>query len=212
MRMRRKKNLGARMERVAHLLVSDPCECPSRWRGIFNMPGAPLYLELGCGKGAFTAETARQCPGAALVALERSPDALVVAMERASGLSNIRFIRADASQLASFFAEGEVSRLYINFCDPWPGNRHAKRRLTSRGFLEDYRRILAPGGELLFKTDNEPLFDFSVRELKGAGFSFSDVTKNLHENGPVGVMTDYEAKFHESGVRICSLRAAVPLQ
>lgn len=210
MRMRRKKNLVARMERVSHLLVPDPYSRPSRWRELFGMPDAPVCLELGCGKGAFTVETARQTPGAAFVAVERVPDVLVVAMERAAGLPNIRFICADASDLTLMFSGGEVSRVYINFCDPWPASRHIKRRLTSRGFLDAYRQILAPDGEILFKTDNVPLFDFSVTELEAAGFILSGVTKNLHENGPVGVMTDYEAKFHASGLKICSLRASLP--
>ena len=106
---------------------------------------------------------------------------------------------ANADQLPQFFAPGEVDRIYINFCDPWPSKRHAKRRLTHGNFLKLYRQVLKMGGQIHFKTDNQPLFEFSVEELPQFGFELSEVTRNLHENGPVGVMTDYEAKFHELG-------------
>ena len=106
---------------------------------------------------------------------------------------------ANADQLPQFFAPGEVDRIYVNFCDPWPSNRHAKRRLTHGNFLRLYRQVLKMGGQIHFKTDNQDLFTFSVEELPLFGFELSEVTRNLHENGPVGVMTDYEAKFHELG-------------
>ena len=92
-----------------------------------------------------------------------------------------------------------MDRIYVNFCDPWPSKRHAKRRLTHGNFLKLYRQVLKMGGQIHFKTDNQPLFEFSVEELPKFGFELSEVTRNLHENGPVGVMTDYEAKFHELG-------------
>ena len=115
------------------------------------------------------------------------------------GLTNVFFVDANADQLPQFFAPGEVDRIYINFCDPWPSKRHAKRRLTHGNFLKLYRQVLKMGGQIHFKTDNQPLFEFSVEELPQFGFELSEVTRNLHENGPVGVMTDYEAKFHELG-------------
>ena len=108
----------------------------------------------------------------------------------------------DAALLPDYFAPEEADLIYINFCDPWPPRGQAKRRLTHRGFLETYRKVLKPGGRIEFKTDNQPLFEFSLKEFPAAGYELSEVTRNLHENGPQGVMTDYEAKFYEQGLPI----------
>lgn len=204
MRMRKKKNLIPRMERCGGCLIQDPYDHRGRWREL--MPQArEVRLELGCGKGRFTAGTAAAEPDVLFIAVERVPDAMVVAMERCvgAGLFNVYFISANADQLPSFFAPSEVDRIYINFCDPWPSGRHAKRRLTHGNFLKLYRQVLKEGGQIHFKTDNQPLFAFSVEELPQFGFALSEVTRNLHEQGPVGVMTDYEAKFHQQGQPIC---------
>ena len=203
MRMRKKKNLIPRMERCGSILITDATAHRGAWRELFR-PGCELHVELGCGKGRFTAETARQNPDVLFVAVERVPDAMVIAMERVCemGLENVRFISCDAALLPDIFAEGEVDQIYINFCDPWPTKRHAKRRLTHTGFLKLYRKVLKERGQIHFKTDNAPLFEFSVEEFPCAGFSLSEVTRNLHENGPCGVMTDYEAKFYELGTPI----------
>jgi tRNA (guanine-N7-)-methyltransferase len=132
-------------------------------------------------------------------------------MERAARekLANVRFIDADVNQLPEFFAPGEVDRIYINFCDPWPKSNQAKRRLTHGNFLRLYRKVLVPGGQVWFKSDNEKLFAFSVEEIPQFGFALSEVTDDLHANGPVGVMTDYEAKFYEQGVAIHRLVATM---
>lgn len=201
MRMRRKPNLIPRMERCASLWVREPEALRGRWREL--MPEArELHLELGCGKGKFTAETAAQNPDVLLIAVERVPEALVMAMEKAMGLPNVFFISEDVARLEEFFAPGEVDRIYLNFCDPWPHNKHAPRRLTYRGFLEKYRTVLRPGGQLHFKTDNTKLFAFSLSEFAAAGWSVQNVTRNLHENGPVGIMTGYEEKFYQLGTPI----------
>ena len=166
------------------------------------MSGArELRVELGCGKGRFTAETARQNPEVLFIAIEKVPDAMVVAMELAMELElkNVFFVVGDAALMPDYFGPGEVDLIYINFCDPWPPKGQAKRRLTHRGFLELYRKVLKPGGQVHFKTDNQPLFEFSVLEFPEAGYLLSEVTRNLHENGPQGVMTDYEAKFYGEG-------------
>ena len=200
MRMRKKKNLIPRMERCGDRLIREPYSMPGKWREL--MPQArELRLELGCGKGRFTAGTAAAEPDVLFIAVERVPDAMVMAMERcaAQGLTNVFFIDANADQLPLFFAPGEADRVYINFCDPWPSNRHAKRRLTHGNFLRLYRQVLKMGGQIHFKTDNQDLFTFSVEELPLFGFELSEVTRDLHANGPVGVMTDYEAKFYEQG-------------
>ena len=200
MRMRKKKNLLPRMEACRACQVQDPFAMRGHWREL--MPDArELRVELGCGKGRFTVGTAQAEPDVLLIAVEKVPDAMVVAMERCvnAGLTNVFFVDANADQLPQFFAPGEVDRIYLNFSDPWPSNRHAKRRLTHGNFLKLYRQVLKMGGQIHFKTDNQPLFEFSVEELPKFGFELSEVTRNLHENGPVGVMTDYEAKFYEQG-------------
>ena len=204
MRMRKKKNLVPRMERCAACQVKDGFALKGRWRETLMPGAAELRLELGCGKGRFTVETARQNPEILFIAIEKVPDALVVAMERAMdlGLKNVFFVVGDAALLPDYFAPDEVDRVYINFCDPWPSNRHAKRRLTHRDFLNIYRQVLRTGGEIHFKTDNRPLFEFSLLEFPRAGYALSEVTRNLHGDGPQGVMTDYEAKFYDQGIAI----------
>ena len=139
-----------------------------------------------------------------LIAVEKVPDAMVVAMERVrdAGLTNVFFIDADAALLPELFAPGEVDRIYINFCDPWPRSNQKKRRLTHGNFLRQYRRVLRPAGQIHFKTDNDKLFAWSVEEIPQFGFSLSEVTTDLHADGPVGVMTDYEAKFFAEGKNI----------
>ena len=208
MRMRKKPNLVPRMERAAAVLVSEPETLRGKWREAF--PGyTALQLELGCGKGRFTADTAAAQPETLLVALEKVPDAMVMAMERAveRGLHNVRFIDRDAALLPELFAPGEVERIYLNFCDPWPKSRDAKHRLTAPGFLRLYADALPVGGELHFKTDNLPLFEWSLEQFKAEGWALCEVTNDLHENGVCGVMTDYEAKFHARGVKINRLVA-----
>ena len=203
MRMRKKPNLIPRMERCADVLIRDPEERRGRWREL--MPEArELRLELGCGKGRFTCETAAAEPDVLFVAVERVPDAMVIAMERAkaAGLNNVFFIDADVARLTEFFAPGEVERIYLNFCDPWPTNRHAKRRLTHENFLRLYRQVLSDGGQIHFKTDNSGLFEWSLFQFPRAGYALGEVTRDLHENGICGVMTDYEEKFHNLGTPI----------
>lgn len=206
MRMRKKPNLVPRMERCARVLLpTSPGEAEQRghWREL--LPGArELHLELGCGKGRFTVETAAQNPDVLFIAVERVPDAMVVAMERAVALelNNVFFLSDDVVRLPLYFAPEEVDRIYLNFCDPWPGNRHAKRRLTSRGFLQIYRQVLRMGGEIHFKTDNQDLFEWSLLQFPDAGYALTQVTRDLHAEGICGVMTDYEEKFHNLGTPI----------
>jgi len=208
MRMRKKPNLIPRMERCAAVQLKEPETLRSRWREEF--PGyADLRLELGCGKGRFTCGEALREPGALLLALEKVPDAMVVAMERIveQGVPNVRFLERDAACLPDLFAPGELSRLYINFCDPWPKSRDAKLRLTAPGFLRLYADALPVGGQIWFKTDNAPLFDWSIARFREEGWALAEVTHDLHADGPVGIMTDYEAKFYDQGVKINRLTA-----
>ncbi len=197
------------MERCAALLVENGAENRGRWLEAF--PGyARIYVELGCGKGRFTAETAAALPDTLYLAVERVPDAMILAMERARAaeLQNVRFLDCDAARLPELFAPGELARLYINFCDPWPKSRDAKLRLTAPGFLRLYADALGEGGEIHFKTDNTPLFDWSAEQLRAEGWALSELTHDLHGHGAQGVMTDYEAKFVAEGKSICRLVAA----
>ena len=204
MRMRKKKNLIPRMEKCACVHVRDGFALKGKWRETLMPEAAELRVELGCGKGRFTVETARQNPEILFIAIEKVPDAMVIAMERAAALElkNVFFVVGDAALMPDYFAPGEVDLIYINFCDPWPPKGQAKRRLTHRGFLTTYRKVVKMGGEIHFKTDNGPLFQFSLEEFPAAGYTLSEVTHHLHENGPQGVMTDYEAKFYAEGLPI----------
>ena len=211
MRMRKKKNLIPRMEKCAHVQVFEPAEQKGRWLEAF--PGhRELRAEIGCGKGRFTAGTAQNHPEALLVAIDKVADAMVIAMERvcAEEIPNIRFIDMDALRLAEVFAPEELDVIYINFPDPWPHNKDAKHRLTSHIFLPIYMGLLAPGGRIEFKTDQAPLFEYSLKQFERAGYILSEVTRDLHENGPVGVMTNYEEKFHAQGIKIHRCVATKP--
>jgi len=203
MRMRRKPNLIPRLDACSDYILAEPTALFGAWRTEFPQ-FSEVHVELGCGKGRFTFETAQANPQTLLIGVERVPDAAVVAAERIKngGLSNAKLIINDVTLLPSVFKKGEISHIYINFCDPWSKARYAKRRLTSDGFLALYRELLPPGGEIHFKTDNADLFEYSLERLAACNFELSEVTRDLHENGPVGIMTDYEAKFHAEGVKI----------
>lgn len=211
MRMRKKKNLPQRMEKAARVLISEPESERGLWLEHFSGYGS-LYAELGCGKGSFTVKTAAALSDCFFAAVEKVPDAMIMAMEKAvaANLENVRFINMDAERINEVFADGELDRIYINFCDPWPSKKHAKRRLTSPTFLPLYKKALAEGGEIHFKTDNRALFDYSLEQFEQYGWTLSEVTTNLHENGAAGIMTDYEAKFYAEGLPICRCVARRP--
>jgi len=204
MRMRKKPNLLPRMESCERVLIKNTNETMDEWKKDCRQY-KEIALELGCGKGSFTAGTAKVAPDTMLIAIEKVPNAMIVAMERVceEGIANVRFIDMDAANLVQIFSENEVSRIYINFCDPWPANKHIKRRLTDAGFLKIYKGVLKPAGEIHFKTDNKDLFEFSLRQFSKEGFTLEEVTRDLHAQGVIGIMTDYEAKFHSQGVPIC---------
>ena len=157
MRMRKRHNLALRMEKCAELLVEKPEALRGRWLETF--PGFKrLHIELGCGKGRFTALTAQADPETLLIAVEKVPDAMIVAMERVRerGLANVRFLQTDAALLPELFAPGEAERIYINFCDPWPKSRDAKYRLTAPGFLRLYASVLPWAGRSISRPTTPP--------------------------------------------------------
>ena len=203
MRMRKMKNLEPRMAACAAIRVAEPASLKGNWRSL-KPDAAALWVEVGCGKGKFTAETAAANPDVLLIAVERCREAMVVAMEKAKGmgLTNVFFIDMDVALIEDIFAGQEIDRLFINFPDPWPRKKNAKRRLTYRTFLDKYCRVIKEGGEIHYKTDNAPLFEFSVEEFAACGLEVKNLTRNLHENGIVGIMTGYEEKFHALGTPI----------
>ena len=203
MRMRKMKNRDSRMERCGDLRVAAPAEMLGKWRNLKEDCTA-LWVEVGCGKGKFTVETAEANPDVLMIAVERCREAMVVAMEKAQsmGLTNVFFIDMDVEKIEEIFAAGEIDRLFINFPDPWPRKKNRKRRLTYRTFLDKYCRVVRENGEIHYKTDNAPLFEFSVEEFAACGLEVKNLTRNLHENGVVGIMTGYEEKFHALGTPI----------
>ena len=210
MRMRRRNNLAPRMAACESVWIHEPQALRGNWRSL--MPTCrELRVEVGCGKGKFTVETAQAEPDVLLIAIERVPDALVLAMESAIklGLKNVFFVSLDAANIDQFFDESEIDLLYINFCDPWPRKKNAKRRLTHHTFLEKYKKVLKLGGEIHFKTDNAKLFEWSIPELESCFFELHALTRDLHANGPVGIMTGYEEKFHALGTPINRVEAVV---
>ena len=203
MRMRKMRNLEPRMERCSAYRITQPENLQGSWRSL-KPDCTALWVEVGCGKGKFTAETAQANPDVLLIAVERCREAMVVAMEKAKAmeLKNVFFVDMDVALMEGCFAFGEIDRIFINFPDPWPRSKNAKRRLTFRTFLRLYSRVLKDGGEIHFKTDNAPLFEFSLEEMELVGLPPRNVTRNLHENGIVGIMTGYEEKFYALGTPI----------
>lgn len=202
--MRKKKNGEARLAACADWQLRTPEEL-----AVFrteNEARFPICLEIGCGKGGFICQMAKRYPDRQFIAVELVTDALITALERAKAeeIENLRFINLNARELPEWFRPGEVKELYLNFSDPWPKKGHAKRRLTYRSFLDIYKPLLAEGGRICFKTDNRPLFDFSLEEFEAAGWRTEDVTYDLHHSEWMegNVMTEYEKNFSEQGYPI----------
>ncbi|MCH4887260.1 tRNA (guanosine(46)-N7)-methyltransferase TrmB [Acidaminobacter sp. JC074] len=191
-------------------LLSKPEQYKDSWQSLFNKE-QPLYVEFGAGKGSFIINLAKQTPEANLLAFERNAKVVfksIVKLEEESH-DNFFIVCADVTNLKEIFPDHSVDRIYLNFSDPWPKDRHAKRRLTHRGFLEKYKEILKTGGEIHFKTDNDDLFAFSVEEFKENGWELLVVTTDLHNSEFVvgNVMTEYEEKFSSRGKNINKLIA-----
>lgn len=167
----------------------------------------PIHIEIGMGKGQFITQLATQNPNINYIGIEKYSSVLVRALDKRDALDipNLIFLRMDAEDITEYFAPGEISKIFLNFSDPWPKDRHAKRRLTSSVFLERYDKILKKDGYIQFKTDNRPLFDFSLEQLEEAGWVKDEVNFDLHKDGPApnNVMTEYEQKFYQMGNPIC---------
>lgn len=179
-------------------------EKKGQWADIFGRK-AELHVELGTGKGTFISQLALRHPDINFIGIEAQQDVLYYAAQKVAELElkNIRLLTFDINQIETIFAPEEVSRFYINFCDPWPKARHAKRRLTHTSFLEKYRKLLTAQGQIFFKTDNRPLFDFSLEQFALAELAVKNLTFDLHkEQDETNIMTEYERKFSGYGEKI----------
>lgn len=191
--------------------IKNETEQKGNWHTLFGN-NHPIHIEIGMGKGQFIMELARRNPDINYLGIEKYSSVLVRAIEKREqeeGMTNLYFIRMDAEYIENVFAENEVANIYLNFSDPWPKDRHAKRRLTSTHFFEHYDHILAPDGRVMFKTDNRPLFDFSLEQVPEAGWTLENYTYDLHhsEYNEGNIMTEYEAKFSALGTPINRLVA-----
>ncbi len=184
-------------------VVHEFKEAKGNWKEVFGNTN-PLQIEVGMGKGQFIYELARRNPGINYVGIEKFSSVLLRAIQKqeAEPLPNLKFIRMEAEWITDVFAEGEVDRIYLNFSDPWPKDRHAKRRLESRQFLQRYDSFLKPDGIIEFKTDNHDLFMFALDEVKEAGWNLDAVTYDLHKDIQMNtdnIMTEYEERFSAMG-------------
>lgn len=190
-------------------VVENYKETKGKWNELFGNNN-PIYIEIGMGKGKFIVENALKNPNVNYIGIERYSSVLLRALQKLDEMenvpSNLKFICMDATEVDETFEEGEVSKIFLNFSDPWPKDRHAKRRLPSREFLKRYDKILKKEGTLEFKTDNRGLFDFAVEELEPAGWKALVITYDLHSDEKLmegNIMTEYEEKFSSMGNPIC---------
>ncbi len=214
MRMRKKKHTDERLAACAPLQINDPEARRGAWRECFPFPDAAereLHLEIGCGKGQFLLELARRFPDTLFLAVEYCREAMLLAVEKvaAAGVKNVLFVSGDAAKLGEWLSPGEVDRIYLNFSDPWPKKRHAKRRLTAPSFLAVYREILADGGAIRQKTDNTLLFESSLENYRACGWRLEEITDDLHRSewAKDNILTEYEINFSGKGLTIHAVTA-----
>lgn len=191
----------------SEFVVHEPEMMKGKWREAFGNDH-PVYVEIGMGKGRFLMDMARLYPEINFIGIEKYSSVLLRAVQKLEEeeLPNVRLIRMDAEDLENVFAQGELDRIYLNFSDPWPKDRHAKRRLESRQFLARYDQILKKDGTIEFKTDNRALFDFALEEVEAAGWTLNEKTFDLHADARLNegnVMTEYEERFSAQGNPIC---------
>lgn len=197
------------MAALSDYQIGEPASCKGKWNGIFGNKN-PIYLELGCGKGQFLTSQALANRGRNFIGIEGQDSVLLRALEKTDEkeIANIRFMHLFVKDIREIFEYGELTGIYLNFSDPWPKKRHAKRRLTHRAYLEGYKEVLAPGGCIEIKTDNDDLFAFTLEEIKETGFEIRELTRDLHasESQAKRITTEYEDKFRMTGKNINYVR------
>ncbi len=200
----RLRNVTGSREVIAanEFIVHDPESLKGKWKELFGNEN-PIHIEIGMGKGKFLIQLASENPNINYIGIEKYSSVLIRAVEKRKEqeLNNLWLIRFDAEYINDIFAENEINRIYLNFSDPWPKDRHAKRRLTSKEFLARYDKFLHPEGEVIFKTDNSELFAFSLEQVDIADWKLRNHTYDLHhsEYAEGNVMTEYEERFSSMG-------------
>lgn len=204
MRLRHKPYAKDKLEEYSQYVVTDPSEIKGNWLKRFKNEH-PIHIEIGCGKGQFIIDMAKKYPKINFIGVELQTSVIVTALEKQieEDLPNVQLLQVNASDLTHYFEEGEVDRIYLTFSDPWPKNRHEKRRLTYKSFLKEYETILTENGELHFKTDNQGLFEYSLVSFSDYSAKLTEVYLDLHKSDVTdNVMTEYEEKFSSKGNRI----------
>lgn len=201
----RLKNVPGAAEKIAvsKYNVAEPKNVKGKWQKLFGNQN-PIFIEVGMGKGQFITTLAKMNPQINYIGIEKYSSVLVRAVEKVEEeeLENLRFIRMDAEELPEVFGKEEIDKIYLNFSDPWPKERHAKRRLTSVQFLDRYDQILKKNGKIEFKTDNRSLFEFSLEQAPLAHWTVEAFTFDLHKDEKLNegnIMTEYEEKFSQKG-------------
>lgn len=206
----RLRNITGSREIIAEnrYVIHEPADFKGRWKKDIFGNGNPIHIEIGMGKGRFIMELAQRNPDINYVGIEKYSSVLLRAIQKmeTNELPNLVFIRMDAEEINEVFDKDEVDRIYLNFSDPWPKDRHAKRRLMSGNFLNKYRQFLKKDGVVEFKTDNRPLFDYALLEAPSVNWEILEFTYDLHNNEEMNkgnIMTEYEERFSSEGNPIC---------
>ena len=200
MRLRKVKNALEKIQEYPSIVIPDAQSYKGKWKEVFKNSN-PIYLEIGMGKGKFILEHAKRNPNINYIGLEVAESVLVRALEKLidEPLPNLILLHIDAFKLNDIFEDGEIDKLFLNFSDPWPKSRHAKRRLTCNNILNSYRKAIKVNGSIEFKTDNRKLFEYSILEFIHNGLKFNDLSLNLHEDKEDIITTEYEDKFTSKG-------------
>ena len=204
MRLRKIKNIEEKIKNYSDIIVFDAVSKKGKWNSQFKNDN-PIYLEIGMGKGKFLLEHARLNPNINYIGCELSDSVIYKAAEKAEkakqeeNITNLLMINNDACMLNDIFSSGEVSKVYLNFSDPWPKSRHAKRRLTADTFLNVYKNLLGVDGIIEMKTDNRKLFEFSLTKFNEFGWIFEELSLDLHSDKEDIITTEYEDRFVNLG-------------
>ena len=209
MRVRKRKGAESLLTDNPQYVISNPEECKEQWHQVFGNNN-PIHIEVGSGKGRFITGMAAKHPDINYIGIDIQLSVLSYALDKVleQGLPNVKLLRVDGSSLTNYFEEAEVDRIYLNFSDPWPKKKHAKRRLTYKSFLETFQQILPEQGEIHFKTDNQGLFEYSLASFSQYGMILQEVWLDLHASDYEGnVLTEYEEKFSQKGQPIYRVEA-----